>query len=108
MTALMIAVENMEFETVRRLLERQVDVNARDEMGQRALHFAIDAEVDEAQHQSEKTGSRIEPRAEMTQLLLTHGAEVKVRDAQGESPLNWAIERRHKRAEELLRQHGAA
>jgi ankyrin repeat protein len=108
MTPLMIAVDNLDFPAVHRLLEQHADINATDEFGQTALHFAVDTEVEEAERRTEKTGSRVEPRADMTRLLLEHGADVRVRERQGETPLDWAVLRRHKLAEALLRQYGQA
>jgi ankyrin repeat protein len=103
----MIAVDDLDFEGVRSLLARGEDINAADEVDQRALHFAVDIEVDEAQRKAEKTGSKVEPRGDMTQMLLEHGADPSVRTSRGESPLDWAMARRHGFAEQLLRQYGA-
>src|SRR5690242_13403509 len=109
MTPLMIAVDNLDFAEVRRLLEQQhADINAADEFGQTALHFAVDAEVDEADLHLSKGDPRPQPSADMTRLLLEHGADVRVRERQGETALDWAILRHHKLAEALLRQYGQA
>jgi len=107
MTPLMIAVDNMDFEKVRGLLELHMEINAADQFGQRALHFAVDSEVEEGQREAEKTLSRVEARADMTRLLLEHGADASVRDARGDTPLDWAIRLRPTLAEQLLRQYGA-
>jgi len=42
-------------------------------------------------------------KADITELLLNYGTDTNSRNSQGETPLDFAIKRRHRKAEALLR-----
>ena len=97
-TPLQFAISNLEADTARRLLENGANPNEVGELnGWTLLHFAIDAEVDQAtQRQTLLSG-------ELTCLLLDAGADASIRNRNGETPLEMARRRGHFVAARLLR-----
>lgn len=75
--------------TLRLLLERKADVNARNRRGQAALHYAASQ------------------RPELAMLLLAAGASVNVVDKNGGTPLHRAVEGRQAELAKLLLDRGA-
>ena len=43
---------------------------------------------------------------EMAELLIAAGADVNAKDVEGQTPLDWAEEEKHKEIADLLRKHG--
>jgi ankyrin repeat protein len=43
---------------------------------------------------------------EIVELLIANGADPNAKDIEGETPLNWVEEGKHKETAELLRKHG--
>jgi ankyrin repeat protein len=102
-TSLLVAVEALNSASVKFLLEHGADINIPDKYGQTALHCAIDSEVEKAHFESDETGKPVKPTAEVTRLLVARGADVRRKTSKGETPLDWAMSRRHKQAEAVLR-----
>ena len=73
------------------VLKETREVDARDSLGQTALHLAI-------------TSRRGGP---IIANLLERGADPNARDAQGQTPLYFALQNSHQLATELLLRHGA-
>lgn len=90
--ALQSLVTKPKLEVVQHLIDRNVDVNAKDGIGCTPLHYAV-----RARH------------LESARVLLESGSEVNVTNLDGYSPLRWADHGRSKNLEmiELLLQHGA-
>ena len=42
----------------------------------------------------------------MAELLIAAGADVNAKDLEGQTPLDWAEEEKHKEIVDLLRKHG--
>ena len=77
-------------ETAKLLIDRGAQVNRADEYGNMALHYA-------ARFNSLETAK----------LLIDRGAAVNARGINNETPLDDAIEKRHRKMQALLRRHGA-
>jgi cytohesin len=43
---------------------------------------------------------------EIAKLLIVKGADVNAKDVEGQTPLDWAEEEKHKEIASLLRKHG--
>jgi ankyrin repeat protein len=43
---------------------------------------------------------------EIVELLIANGADSNAKDIEGETPLNWVEEGKHKEIADLLRKHG--
>lgn len=71
-----------DFETMKRLLELGVDVNARNSLGIAPLHYA--------------------PNGQIVDLLVKHGADVNILDFWGCTPLDLS----HKEAHAAIIKHG--
>lgn len=71
---------NESIETLKKLIEYDIDINATDKNGVTVLHWA--ACMDQV---GDKSG-------EFTRLLIQHGADVSVQDRMGKSPTYWACE----------------
>jgi hypothetical protein len=70
------------------LIDKGADVNAKDNGGRTPLIHAA--------HYGQK---------EVVELLITNGANVNANNG-GETPLDWAIKRKHTETADLLRKHG--
>ena len=97
------AIENMEAEVVRYLLESGADPEF-ECCGIRALHHAIDIEIDSATQAND--GEPPEPA--LTRILLDAGADINGVDEGGVTPLQMARSRGHSKAASLLESRGAA
>ena len=97
MLALHQAIERMDADTAKSLLEQGANVNARDpEVGMAtALHLAVDIECEDACRRFEGGDSDASPVATLTKLLLDFCADPSVSDAGGKTPRDWATERNH-------------
>jgi ankyrin repeat protein len=102
MSALELAIEHMQLEVARHLLEVGASVNSRDEAGQTPLHWAVDIEIEAAITQSDREGWRVPVTTACTSLLLQHGADPTLRNNLGESPVDWARRRHHFAAVALM------
>ena len=92
-TSLMIAAFNNDIEEVtKELLYDVKDPNLVDEFGQSALHFA------------NYSSSGI---PKITELLISHGANVNLKDLGGKTPLFWAACNGHEGSCQLLIENGA-
>src|SRR5262245_61780463 len=77
------AVENLNVQTIALLLSNGAKVNLADEFGQTALHRAIDCEVQQARQDPSWKGP---PAADVTRLLVYHGADPNIKDHRGQAP----------------------
>lgn len=91
------AIENMEVEVVRYLLESGADTEF-ECYGMKALHHAIEIEIDAATQANKPDPA--EPV--LTQMLLEAGADINGLDSRGSTPLQMARSRSHSKAVELL------
>ncbi|MGC9057946.1 MAG: ankyrin repeat domain-containing protein, partial [Candidatus Micrarchaeia archaeon] len=87
--ALMYAARDGRTEIVKSLLEKDIDVNAKDKWGWTALMYAA------------RDG-----RTEIVKLLLEKGADVNAKDILGLTALRYAAENGHKDVVELLKKAG--
>ena len=108
MTRLEIAVENLDVESARAVLGQGADPNRPGYKGFRPLQRAVDCEIQGAIAHYDATGEKMRPRADMTRLLLEHGADPKAQDDEGHSALGLASLFRHMDAVELMKQYGEA
>ena len=122
-TALMWASLRGHFDVVRLLLEKNADVNARDDNGETALLSAsgkggIDVvrlllEKGADVHARDKNGrsALMTPswlgQTDVVRLLLEKGIDVNAADKNGRTALMWASEQGHTEVAELLKNHGA-
>jgi ankyrin repeat protein len=98
LTPLELAIEHLQLEVVRYLLDVGADANGRDALGQTPLHFAVDIEIDFAISRLDREG-RAEPASTaLTALLLELGADPLAANCNGETPLDWARQRGHSEA----------
>lgn len=85
------AVRKNHINEVRRHLENGIDVNSRDIFGDNAgLHWAA------------RQG-----QAKMARLLIDNGADLDIRNREGETPLHWAASEGQKELVVILIVHGA-
>jgi ankyrin repeat protein len=85
------AVRNDRIDEVRALISKGVDVNSRDVFGDNAgLHWAASLGL-----------------AEMARLLIDSGADVNIRNEEGDTPLHWAAGEGQKELVVILIVHGA-
>lgn len=96
------AIENRHIDVINHLLNSGADTEYICS-GMRALHHAIDLEIDAATQANDPEF----PEPVITKILLNAGAKIDGKDISGKTPLQMAIERGHKRAEKLLRSRGA-
>jgi ankyrin repeat protein len=84
-TELAWAVENLEVEEVRRLLQAGADPNAKFMDGKTTiLHWALDAEGVTKSYEDDSYG------CEIAKLLVSYGADITATDASGRTPLECA------------------
>jgi ankyrin repeat protein len=95
-TALIPAAHHGHVQTVRELLKTKIDVNHVNGLGWTALLEAV------------VLGDGGPPYAEIVSLLVTHGADVNLADAQGVTPLTHAEQRGQRTVAAILRTTGAA
>jgi hypothetical protein len=95
--AMVIAIDDLDLDGVRRLLRDGADPNGRDEFGWPMLFWAIDAEVDAATQTEEPL------TVEISRALLQAGASPLVGSGDA-TPLGMAEERGHTLAAALLRE----
>jgi ankyrin repeat protein len=98
MSDLFDAVEQLDKERVRYLLEAGANPNIRGFAGITPLHLAVDIEVEDAIRRYDKGGSETPPDGALIRLLVAHGADVQAKDDKGETPLDWAKQRKHQAA----------
>ncbi len=91
--ALFYAAQNGHTDTLKLLLSKGVNINSRDKRGETPLIAML------------KTTA---PINQTLMLLISSGGDVNARDAEGQTPLAIALQNRHTRAADLLRQAGAA
>ena len=106
-TALHFMVENNILDSAKWLVEKGANPNQRDASGWTPLLLAIDMEGDCGQRERDLKGIFPYP-ADMTELLLKHGADANVIANSGRTPLELARRYGHTLAVELLIQHGAS
>ncbi|MEI6626108.1 MAG: ankyrin repeat domain-containing protein [Thermoleophilia bacterium] len=98
-TELLWAVENLEVNEVRRLLEAGEDPNADVfDGGTTILHWALDAEGVVRSYDDDSCG------CEIAKLLIAHGADVRAVDGRGRSPLDCSLMYLDTGAEAVLRE----
>lgn len=108
MSELLDAIEHFDEQRARRLLEGGVDPNARGYGGVTPLHLAVDIEAENALYRYDTGGDETPPDGRLVQLLLAHGADARAKDDRGETPLDWARQRKHAAAMEALGRESAA
>ncbi|HEX9104349.1 MAG TPA: ankyrin repeat domain-containing protein, partial [Polyangia bacterium] len=90
MTALELAVEHLQLDIVRYLLDVGADANGRDHYGQTPLHWAVDIECEDARYREDMEGVAYAPRATVTPILIEYGADPAIAANNGWTPLHWA------------------
>lgn len=97
MLALHHAVEQMDLETARSLLEQGEHVDAKDPaVGMAtALHLAVDIECEDACRRFDEGDAHASPVPTLTKLLIDFDADPFVSDAEGKTLRDWAVERKH-------------
>jgi ankyrin repeat protein len=83
-------------EVIETLLGHKADINARDILGNTALHLLATAPLASRQWISD-----------VIELLVAHKADMNAKNNEGQTPLMMAIKLRNKAAIELLRKHEA-
>jgi ankyrin repeat protein len=108
-TRLIQAAKAGDSEQVRQLLEKGADSNATDDLGQPAISCASLTPVVSTIHGTQLKGTCItiiqrRGYPETAKLLLLAGARVRVKDAQGWTPLSRAFETPHLEFQRLLKE----
>ena len=101
-TPLLFAIENLQDEAVRVLLERGADPNLRGYRGTTPLQAAIDVAVEQAKRRFDSTGDVVPADTRTLERLLGAGADPLQVDANGESAVDWAKSVQHLRAVALF------
>jgi len=91
-TALHIAVFRSDFEAIRMLIERNADINGRDEMGCTPLHYAMHDDDQESRENFTRCVGH----------LLKHGADVEAQNKRGSTPLHLAASRMSEKTVQFL------
>lgn len=86
-TPLARAIEIENYQIVKLLLENGADVHTRLDNDDTSLHLAVDGSIDGTIQTGGASGD--EPTA-IIELLLKNGANIFAKNAQGESPMDWA------------------
>jgi len=97
-SAMHMAVEHKRCSTLAMLVEHGGNVNLKDESGFTPLHLAVDLEADAASCRGEK------PTSDLTALLLSLGADPRLRDNKGRTAIDLAEWYGHEGAVRLLRE----
>jgi len=105
LAALHVAAQNQQPDTARFLLDHGAEIDIRDNQGHTPLHIAIDSELMTAVDLSDNLGCHIPACAILSAFLIHRGADINAISADGETPLDWALQ--HKAAEEILLERGA-
>ena len=87
-TPLILAIVNRSQKVVEALIAGGADVNARNEGGAAALHWAVHY------------------KKVFAELLIAEGADVNAMSNKGQTPLDWAINSKVTEIADLLRKHG--
>jgi hypothetical protein len=114
------------FEVVRKLIEYDADIDARDMYGGTPLFDASDGECFQdgsvlrllLEHGADINARKMDGQTplhwasshgalEVVRLLLEHGADIKAEDKVGDTALQFAAEEGHDEVVKLLREHGA-
>ena len=101
-TPLLFAIENLQHEAVRVLLERGADPNLPGYGGTTPLQAAIDVSVEQAKGRFDSTGEFVPATTTALELLLHAGADPLRANPSGESAVDWAKSHRHSQALALL------
>lgn len=103
-TPLEAAAWNADPKAIRYLLERGGTVNQPGSLGSSLLFYAMDGELEEA-YADLGPHDRSAPaaKADATEVLLEYGADTELKHGKGETALEFAIRRRHKKAEQAIR-----
>ncbi|MFZ6756024.1 ankyrin repeat domain-containing protein [Undibacterium sp. Ji50W] len=98
------AIESMDYDSVKCLLEAGADPNVPDAEfgGARPLHLSIDIECEESCRRYDKGEFGAVPSASISRLLIEFGANPYLCDPAGQSPIDWATHRNHGAALQLF------
>lgn len=88
---LLYAASGGHVETIRLLLNAEVDINSTSDNGTTALMMAVRGNHSDA-----------------VSLLLHNGADPSIKNEQGDNALNWAEKRDHQAIVKLLKSHGVS
>ncbi|HEY6923488.1 MAG TPA: ankyrin repeat domain-containing protein [Steroidobacteraceae bacterium] len=88
--ALRLAAENGDLKRLQQLLDQLTDINSRDDAGRTALLLAT-----------------LHGQSKAAELLLAHGANPNVPDAEGVTPLSAAVAGNHSTLIRMLKRAGA-
>lgn len=104
MLRLHTAVESMSVYEIATLISSGCNVNERDPYlgGFTPLHLAIDIECEEACRSYDAGNPDAVPKSKISSLLLAAGADPRIADFSGLTPIQLAAERNHKEALSLF------
>ena len=108
MSDLLDAIEDFDENKVRQLLKEGAAVNMRGYGGITPLHLAVDSEAEEAIYRYDTKGDETPPDGKFVNLLVAYGADIKAKDDNGETPLDWAKQRNHLAAIEAMSHKNAS
>lgn len=111
-TPLMYAMGNRGYGAARDLLKKGAEINAKDKAGQTALFYAIERAQDDPFHfihddQKKKAKESKLRYVELVQFLIDKGADVNVKDKEGETALKISKLRGRPEIVALLKKAGA-